>query len=223
MSRLLLVLAVLVPWLGGEGVRDARTVAYADAERIVCEWEGDAPLAPSIAAIAEVSVAAGGTACSSDADCDDGNDCTVDLCTEGACTSEAECETDADCDDENVCTIDECIGGCCEVRPQCFGDDDCGDGFRCEYNCCIAVPTCRDIRRVRSSCRNHRLSVSVVLRDDSWDGSDITIDVNGELIDCHVRGHVARCRAGRIRRSAEVCVVEPDCPRHCYDVSCDGR
>lgn len=223
MSNVLLVLVVLVPWLGGEDVGDAGVGQPVDAGRFLCELEDDAPSAPSAATTEDASSAAGGPACSSDADCDDGDDCTVDLCARGVCAFEAECETDADCDDENVCTIDECIGGCCEVRPQCFGDDDCGEGFRCEYNCCIRCPTCHEIRRVRSRCRGGRLTFVVVLRDEMCDGNTITIDVDGELVDCDVRGRVARCRARRVRKNATVCVVSPDCPEFCYDVSCESR
>ncbi len=56
--------------------------------------------------------------CEEDANCGDGNDCTVDSCDEGVCHySNA---TDA-CDDGNPCTRDDvCSGGSCHgVQPVC--------------------------------------------------------------------------------------------------------
>ena len=51
-------------------------------------------------------------ACSSDSDCDDGNDDTLDTCgVDGTCTYV--CASDAACDDGIVCTTDTCEDGVC--------------------------------------------------------------------------------------------------------------
>lgn len=98
--------------------------------------------------------------CLSDVDCDDGNECTADACTAGACGSLAEpagtacstgvcngdaaapacvpCVTDADCEDGNECTIDACVAGACTstVAPA---------GTECSLGVCngdVAMPAC---------------------------------------------------------------------------------
>jgi len=50
-------------------------------------------------------------ACSSDSDCNDGNDDTIDTCNEGTCNYA--CASDAACDDGIVCTTDTCENGVC--------------------------------------------------------------------------------------------------------------
>ena len=106
-------------------------------------------------------------------DCDDGNDCTVDVCAgEAGCTHEAmnegecldgdactigdHCEagvcvgTEIDCEDGNPCTADSCdgLGGCASV-PQaavCDDGDPCTLGDICQDGACAgsANLTCDD-------------------------------------------------------------------------------
>ena len=54
------------------------------------------------------------TGCASDAECDDGNACTADVCNAGACENVV-----VSCDDVNMCTIDFCdpLGGGCVNMP----------------------------------------------------------------------------------------------------------
>lgn len=89
----------------------------------------------------------GAMSCSSDSDCDDTFDCTIDTCGVGGscrydaidercadglvcepgrgCVSEASCASDDDCDDDLSCTIDRCgVGGECShtgVDERCEG------------------------------------------------------------------------------------------------------
>ncbi|MCZ7681335.1 MAG: hypothetical protein M5U28_22110 [Sandaracinaceae bacterium] len=93
--------------------------------------------------------------CLSDADCDDGNECTADACAAGACSAGAEpagtlcsagvcngdasapacvpCVLDAHCEDGNECTIDACVSGACasDVAPA---------GTECSLGVCDGDP-----------------------------------------------------------------------------------
>jgi MYXO-CTERM domain-containing protein len=71
-------------------------------------------------------------------DCDDGNPCTTDGCTEGTgCTHEPVagcCQAATDCDDGNACTVDECLaGGSCQHTPlqNCRPDPEINGGCGC--------------------------------------------------------------------------------------------
>ena len=84
--------------------------------------------------------------CLESPECDDGNPCSVDQCTAGACVhvpAPGACASGAQCNDKNPCTVDLCdvdscqcsntpIPGCCTVAAQC--DDDNG----CTLDACIA-------------------------------------------------------------------------------------
>jgi hypothetical protein len=99
--------------------------------------------------------------CNADAECDDGNSCTIDTCPgeDSLCIHqpiENCCQIDLDCDDGDQCTDDWCNNGecahkyiCCELPDDCDDEDDvctedlCTDGF-CDYvftgepGCCQA-------------------------------------------------------------------------------------
>ena len=88
----------------------------------------------------------GDACCVKDADCNDGNTCTVDVCPVpgGACGHDPTpgcCLTAADCDDGNSCTQDACpvAGGACAHTPSlgcCNSNTDCGDGDLCTADIC---------------------------------------------------------------------------------------
>jgi len=79
------------------------------------------------------------TDCKLDADCDDGNSCTV-----GTCGPEGECEhapaAGADCDDGNACTQ----GDSCGDDGVCTGASniDCDDGIACTTDSCDPKSGC---------------------------------------------------------------------------------
>jgi hypothetical protein len=59
--------------------------------------------------------------CIADADCDDGNPATLDVCDGATCiyTENPDvCTTDADCDDGDSCTSEVCDGGVCAFRGE---------------------------------------------------------------------------------------------------------
>jgi len=85
---------------------------------------GDSPSDPCDAPDAHANC------CTSDADCDDGNPATVNVCEGAECVaawSPAGCEIDADCADGEACTVDRCVSGQC-VFEGTFGDACCAPG-----------------------------------------------------------------------------------------------
>ena len=84
--------------------------------------------------------------CNSAADCDDGDQCTVDTCQSQLCSHapvENCCYTDTECDDDNVCTTDTCAPGNPAPTCQnpwtpgcCITADDCNDGNACTEDIC---------------------------------------------------------------------------------------
>jgi hypothetical protein len=83
--------------------------------------------------------------CGIDADCQDGNNCTDDLCLDGICAALPRhgcCEADADCDDGNYCTEDSCDGLICthtDNSNACDDGDACTDGDSCAAGVCSGV------------------------------------------------------------------------------------
>ena len=92
--------------------------------------------------------------CACDTVCDDGDDCTTDVCSGGAgCVSWVAiedagvcgCASDAECDDGLACTVDTChvVFGC-QHQPN---DGACDDGDQCTLDACevgvgcVAAPT----------------------------------------------------------------------------------
>ena len=101
--------------------------------------------------------------CTTPADCDDGSDCTTDLCRNGACSHAAACDGDTplccgavcaaccgdgDCDDGLPCTADSCEAEGCghESICDCVDASDCGGGECCDGAClgCCGDADCED-------------------------------------------------------------------------------
>jgi hypothetical protein len=75
--------------------------------------------------------------CTTPADCDDGNPCTIANCDGGLCTFSPE---DAFCDDGDACTVgDVCVGGSCTG----LGGLACDDGEPCTLDTCDAKVGCK--------------------------------------------------------------------------------
>ena len=78
--------------------------------------------------------------CLSNADCNDGDGCTTDLCVSGVCSHSSNA---AMCDDSNPCTDDFCIAGACSNPPNshpCSDGDACTDGDACSAGACAPGP-----------------------------------------------------------------------------------
>ncbi|MCK4660099.1 MAG: CotH kinase family protein [Phycisphaerae bacterium] len=85
--------------------------------------------------------------CEFDTDCDDGNPCTIDVCTSGTCIHTQLpdcCAYSCDCDDGYFCTVDLCIEGTCDnsliltLAGCCTDNGDCDDG-----DVCNGLETCQ--------------------------------------------------------------------------------
>ncbi len=85
-------------------------------------------------ASATVASVTTGPLCTDDDECDDGVDCTEDLCQPIGCVSTP---IDAACDDGLLCTIDACDGftGCVNDPSN----DPCDDGLACTIDTCDAL------------------------------------------------------------------------------------
>lgn len=70
--------------------------------------------------------------CTVNADCDDGNACTTDVCSGGTCSN-----TPINCDDGNACTADSCSNGVCSNTPIT-----CNDGNACTVDTCNSSTGC---------------------------------------------------------------------------------
>ncbi|MFQ5590703.1 MAG: hypothetical protein ACE5HE_06055, partial [Phycisphaerae bacterium] len=81
--------------------------------------------------------------------CDDGNDCTANVCSGGACTNPMLADGTACADDGNVCTDDVCRIGTCEHENNSASCDDgnaCTTNDTCANGACVggAPPDCDD-------------------------------------------------------------------------------
>ncbi len=72
------------------------------------------------------------TTCTTNAECDDANACTTDVCNAGTCT-----HTPINCDDANACTTDSCSGGVCSHTAIT-----CSDGVTCTTDTCNPATGC---------------------------------------------------------------------------------
>ena len=82
--------------------------------------------------------------CDADADCDDGNPCTVHLCDQGTC-GPTEFLNDVDCEDGDACTTGErCIQGLCwgGVPLPCDDSDACTTDACDPIQGCVFSPSC---------------------------------------------------------------------------------
>ncbi len=83
--------------------------------------------------------------CSIDADCDEGDPCTVDTCSGFTCARTLTgncCVQDADCDDDNYCTDDSCVTGSCTYTDNtnaCNDDDACTENDQCSSGVCAGT------------------------------------------------------------------------------------
>lgn len=74
--------------------------------------------------------------CVQDTDCDDGNPCTFDICTDaGTCTSEARCEAPA------ICEEGECLPRGLPLGARCGAEVECATGRCVDGVCCDSMCT----------------------------------------------------------------------------------
>jgi len=150
--------------------------------------------------------------CEDDKDCDDGNDCTFDVCYDGNCFHD--CMNGMECDDGNpftmwdMCMLEPDTGICwCEGHTECIEDKDCDDGNDCTFDWCDKNGQCHHDCMVGEKCDDGDpdtakdtcmfsqtgecacIGIEEECQDDKDcdDGNDCTLDVcaNGECVyDC---------------------------------------
>jgi hypothetical protein len=87
------------------------------------------------------------TACTSDAECDDGNSCTIgEVCSGGSCQPGTSKPNGSACNDGNSCTLsDKCMTGLCigTIQPDaaiCSDGNFCTTGDVCQAGSCVGSP-----------------------------------------------------------------------------------
>jgi hypothetical protein len=134
----------------------------------------------------------GGESCTTDLDCDDGHECTIDscgvsnlcrhdevdeLCADGlvcesgrGCVSSASCASDTECDDSIACTTDSCgVGGICNHTPvnaRCGAGETCDTAMGCvaPTGACAADADCNDdVACTRDTCAADRTCSNTAL------------------------------------------------------------
>ncbi|MGH7788781.1 MAG: hypothetical protein ACRERC_18060 [Candidatus Binatia bacterium] len=86
--------------------------------------------------------ASAGLSCQSAVECDDGDECTHNLCINGACSNPDRAFGTICTDDGNQCTRDACLpdgtgGLTCQHEPRAFGSPCNDDGDECTFDRCV--------------------------------------------------------------------------------------
>jgi hypothetical protein len=108
------------------------------------EWYVDVHGSDATVTGTRSTFASAGT-CGLDADCDDGDLCTVDTCVALSCVQTPIpgcCAIDVDCDDGNPCTDDTCQANACAYTDNthpCFDGSECTVGDVCAAGACTGT------------------------------------------------------------------------------------
>jgi len=124
-----------------------------------------------------------GQPCTIPRDCDDGNECTSDICAaNGICSNDF-----YTCDDFDACTQDECnpAFGCLQYAIACSDNDDCTTD-NCDPSAgCIYTPICDDNDPCTSNnCDPTTLACSYVVPTDCNDNNICTTDSCDPTVGC---------------------------------------
>ena len=129
--------------------------------------------------------------CKAAGDCSDDDVCTVESCTDGACSA-APAKEGIVCDDGNACTVGDTCGatGNCVTKPK-----NCDDGDACTLNPVCEAGVCKQLEK--ASCN---------------DGSDCTVDAcdpkSGACTYTAVPGCKIACKADADCADQDPCTVE---------------
>ena len=162
--------------------------------------------------------------CAADSDCDDGSDCTLDVCVAGFCKHVKQfqgcCISNAECDDNNDCTIDACDPD----THLCFHEVDPAND-----NCCTSASDCNDfLVCTEDKCINYQCSNGSGRGcdcDDSWCWNS---DDNPCTCDLCVYGMCRHLGPDQAPPSCNLpytcCLTDSDCPPpslYCQTVACN--
>jgi len=141
-----------------------------------------------------IQITNGGPTCTSNAECDDGNACTVDVCNGGTCTNDAAVDGTT-CNDGLACTIgDICIDGACD------GTDDCPLNQVCDAGtgACAAVsgdPDNDGLEDTSDPCPNDARNLCYgPVAVDQTTSNPIRINTNSSASEC--AGAKTDCNGG---------------------------
>jgi hypothetical protein len=145
--------------------------------------------------------------------CDDGNACTIDSCSDGQCINQIApertscpggtcsdggicesailtCSNDSECDDDNSCTQDSCTDSECVYTPSAAGEE-CAEGVCNAEGVCIPEPTCLSDADCedQNGCTNDAcIAGSCVYENmqqgDACKGGAQQCDGNGNCVEC---------------------------------------
>ena len=125
------------------------------------------------------------TCCTEDADCEDGDICSVDACDVGSSTCydaglvDGCCTSDSQCDDDNPCNLDRCIGNTCRYSPNiiagcCASAEECDDQDPCTVDGCdVGIHACFEPTPVELPAGQQCCATS----DECDDGDLATLDL----------------------------------------------
>lgn len=155
--------------------------------------------------------------CITPADCIDGNACTADACTGGACAL-----TEMDCGDGDPCTIDTCAGGICANPPLPCDDGDgctvdgcanglctmapveCSDDNACTLDTC-AGGACQSTPAATFDLAEARIGELIaILQSRSCGGSELARALARKLRKKLVKARARVARADAVTRAAAV-------------------
>jgi hypothetical protein len=152
--------------------------------------------------------------CTKDGDCDDGDPCTLDKCTGGACTNAYGNMQYFGPDDPDDCLQPYCFAGKPTTRPAPDGTG-CGNAGACDHGICDECVTatdcgtdapCRSFKCVKSTCVETDLPAGAMAKDP------IKFDCKGYACDGH----------GNIEVVADEADAPPDDPKSCIHQICEG-
>jgi len=174
--------------------------------------------------------------------CEDGNICTEDSCTDGACINapiEGCCKTAEDCDDGVPCTIDECNptkSECLhsfETNKCCITVDDCAEADLCDVALCAGHQCVYPVADPGPDCacsKNLDCSDGSACTDDLCLDGACVYELSGAAgcctadQDCDDADAVTadQCQAGVCWNGPSQCAIDADCtgPNACASGSC---
>ncbi len=158
------------------------------------------------------------TSCFSDADCDDVDACTTDLCLLdfGLPGTSGVCRNDYACDDGVECTVDVCDEAGCSNTPS---DLSCDDGVDCTTDICTGANGCVLVDNCPGSlvCDEGRdeCSLSCITDAECDDGLSCTTDLC--LLDFGPPGTPGVCRNDSTCNDQVDCTVDTCEPSGCFN------
>ncbi len=173
--------------------------------------------------------------CVQASDCSDGNACTTDTCTNGACGNAAipsctPCSQPSQCNDGNACTTETCTGGVCGHASipsctSCSQPSDCNDGNACTTETCtagvcgtVAIPSCTPCTTA-ADCHDGNVCSTDVCNAGACANAPVgdctTCDVDADCNDqdpctADVCGQDGSCQV-TVLESCQACDVDADC------------